>query len=309
MRRRVAAPAQSDRGAIAATVPWITAAVAFVILYWRPLVGTVGLWWTDPDAGHGLLLVPAAVFLAWRSGLDPDARGQAGAGAAVLIAAVVLRSLSALAAELFTMRLSAVLALCGILIYARGFGQLRRWWLPVALIVLSMPLPELLTDSLALPLQFRASRMGAALLNWRHVPAGVEGNVIVLGRRLADGTLQPATQLFVTEACSGLRSLAALLALGFLIGGIWLRTSWGRALLVIAAIPIAVVLNGVRVFLTGFAVFWIDESLGRGLMHYTEGWGMFVAALIVLSGVGWLLGRIEPARPARDRLVMARGGT
>ena len=125
--------------------------------------------------------------------------------------------------------------------------------------------------------------MGAGLLEWRQVPVVLSGNVIHL----------PGRSLFVTEACSGLRSITALLALGVLIGGIWLRTSWSRWVLVVAAIPVAMFLNGVRVFLTGFLVYYADPRLGEGFMHYTEGWALFLVAFAGLSAMGWLLSQAE----------------
>lgn len=292
--QRVALPAADGRE-LAAAAPWITAAVAFVILFWSPITGTANLWWNDPDSGHGLLLAPLAAFLAWRAGLSADRRAQPILGGVIITGAVILRYLSGLAAELFTMRLSVLGALFGIVVFTWGLAQLRQWWLPAVLLLLSMPLPELLIGTLSLPLQYRASELGAAMLDWRHVPAGLEGNIILLARPSPDGPVA-VTKLFVTEACSGLRSLSALLALGFLIGGLWLRTAWGKALLVLAAIPIAVFLNGVRIFLTGFAVYYIDEALGEGLLHYTEGWVMFMAAFLALGGVAWTVTRIERAR-------------
>jgi exosortase len=267
----------------AAVVPWLGAGAAFLLLFWSPIRGTVQLWLNDPDAGHGLLLAPVAILLAWRRGLRPERRAQPVWGALILVLAVVLRYLSGLAAELFTMRLSALGAIFGMVVFAWGLRQLASWWLPAVLLLLSVPLPEVLTGSLALPLQFRASRMGATLLAWRHVPVQLAGNVIHL----------PGHTLFVTEACSGLRSLSALLALGFLIGGLWLKTWWGRGALVVAAIPIAMVLNSVRIFLTGFTVYFIDADLGRGLMHYTEGWAMFLAAFAALGACAWLVSESE----------------
>ena len=273
-------------------LPRVVAAAAFLILFRSPVEGTLRLWLTDPDAGHGLLLAPLAFFLAWRQGLAGDRRAQPTLGAALLLGAVLLRYVSGLATELFSMRISAVGALFALVVFAWGLRQLARWWLPATLLVLAIPLPELLIGSLALPLQFRASRMGAALLEWRNVPVELAGNVIRL----------PGHTLFVTEACSGLRSLSALLALGFLIGGLWLRTVWARAALVLAAVPIAMLLNSVRIFLTGFAVYFIDPALGRGVMHYTEGWAMFVAAFAALGVTGLALAwgeRLLRRRPAR----------
>jgi exosortase len=201
----------------------------------------------------------------------------------MLLAAVLMRYAGGLATEQFTMRLSVLVACAGIVGFVLGARQLLHWWLPSLLLLLAIPLPEVVLGSLALPLQFRASEMGAAMLRWRHVPVELTCNVIHL----------PGHTLFVTEACSGLRSLASLLALGLLIGGLWLRTVPARVLLVALAIPIAVLLNGVRIFLTGFFVHYVDPRLADGLMHYTEGWVMFVVALALLAGVAWLMGRAE----------------
>jgi exosortase len=264
-------------------LPWLVAALAFAVLFKDIAANTVQVWWTDPDAGHGLLLVPVAAWLAWRRGRAPAASAQPIAGVVVILMAVMLRYLSGVAAELFTMRLSMVGVLLGVVVFVAGVRQVLHWWLPIALVILSVPLPALVLNTLALPLQFQASRLGAALLNARHVPAELAGNVIHL----------PGHTLFVTEACSGLRSLSALLALGVLVGGLWLRSPWARVLLVVLAIPVAMGLNGVRIFLTGFTVFFIDPALGEGLMHLTEGWVMFVTAFALLGGVAWVLVRAE----------------
>ena len=259
------------------------AAAAAAVLFARPATLLARDWWNDPEAGHGLLLAPLALWLAWQRGLAPDRRPQPWAGTVLLVAAVALRYVSGLAAELFTMRFSIILALAGLTIFAWGFGQLRRWWLPAALLVLSIPVPTLVTNALALPLQFKASSMGAALLEWRDVPVRLAGNVIQL----------PGRQLFVTEACSGLRSLTALLALGVLVGGLWLRSVPSRLVLLALAIPVAIAVNAVRVFMTGFLVYFVDPRFGEGFMHLTEGWLLFVVAFVILGAAAWIAATIE----------------
>jgi exosortase len=263
--------------------PVIGAAIAFGVLFYQPIVTLGRDWWNDPEAGHGLLLGPLAVFLAWRKGVAADARRQPGLGLAILIAAVLLRYLSGLAAELFTMRASLLGAAIGLVVFLGGFRQLLHWWLPTALLALSIPLPAVVLGSLALPLQLKASQLGAAMLELRHVPVQVTGNVLHL----------PGQSLFVTEACSGLRSLTALLALGVLIGGLWLRSVPGRALIVLAAIPVAMFLNGVRIFLTGFFSYFVSPALAEGIMHYSEGWAMFVVAFGILGLVSWATAAVE----------------
>jgi exosortase len=263
--------------------PALLTMLAFGLLFAKPFVGLAHDWWSDPEAGHGLLLFPVAVFLIWRRGWRPDAQPQPTLGLVLLAGAVLLRYLSGLAAELYTMRMSMVMAACALVVFAGGLRQLRAWWLPVTLVGLSVPLPAVVLGTLALPLQFKASQLGAWLLGARHVPVQLAGNVILL----------PGRSLFVTEACSGLRSLTALLSLGVLTGGLWLAGTWPRVILVAAAIPVAMVLNGVRVFLTGFLVYYVSPTWADGFMHYSEGWVIFVVAFGVLGALTWVLHRFE----------------
>jgi exosortase len=269
--------------------PAVTAGL-LALLFYAPMLSTARQWWDDPDAGHGLLLAPLALYLAWQRGLAPNARPQPVLGLTLLLGAVVLRFLSGLAAELFTMRLSMFGALLALTVFYLGARQILHWWLPVTLLLLSIPLPAVILGSIAVPLQFKASQIGASLLEWRHVPVFVDGNVIRI----------PGRDLFVTEACSGLRSLASLIALGVLIGGLWLRTPIGRIALVLLTIPVAIALNGIRVFLTGFLVFFVDPKLGEGFMHMTEGWIIFVVAFAILGAIAWGAAQLEQIwRPAR----------
>jgi exosortase len=264
-------------------VPHIATAIAFGFLFFQPFTSLVSDWWNSPEAGHGLLLAPVSVWLAYKAGIRPDVKGQAALGIVMLVVAIVVRCASGLAAELFTMRASMILAIMGLVVYAWGVRQLLHWWLPFTLAALSVPLPELITQALALPLQFKASQLGAALLRSRDMQVMLTGNVIRI----------PGHELFVTEACSGLRSLTALLSLAILMGALMLRTGVARVLLVLFAIPVAVIVNGIRVFLTGFLVYFVDPALGQGFMHTTEGWLLFIVSLSVLGGVVYCLSAIE----------------
>jgi exosortase len=141
----------------------------------------------------------------------------------------------------------------------------------------------LITQTLALPLQFRASRLGAALHEMRNVPVRLAGNVIQL----------PGRELFVTEACSGLRSLTALLSMGVLLGALVLKRPVTRVALLLLAVPVAIVVNGIRVFLTGFLVYYVSPAYGEGFMHITQGWLLFLVSLSILAGMAWIGGLAE----------------
>lgn len=271
----------------------ILTAVAFLVLFAQPLMNTARTWWTSPDAGHGLLLAPLAIVLAWRQGVHAEARPNAPLGLGLLSVAILTRWVAALAADAFMGRASMFLAIAALVIYVWGVRQVLVWWLPSTLLALSVPLPEIVLSSLALPLQLKASSMGASLLAMRGIPVQLDGNVIRL----------PGHDLFVTEACSGLRSLTALLSLGVLLGGMMLRHPLSRLAIVALAIPVAVVLNGIRVFLTGFLVAFVDPSLAEGFTHMTEGWLMFVVAFAILGVFTWVTVVIE--RRIRGRTANA----
>jgi exosortase len=272
------------------SLPVLATAALFAVLFARPMMLLARDWWNNPEAGHGLLLAPLAVWFAWKAGIAPDARPSRALGLALLVLAVLVRYVSDLAAELFTMRSSMLLAAVGLTIYYFGLRQILRWWLPFTLIALSIPLPELILSRVALPLQFTASKIGASLLAWRQIPVLLDGNVIRI----------PGHELFVAEACSGLRSLTALLSLGVLLGAVTLNSAWSRTALFLMAIPVAIMLNGFRIFMTGFLVLLVDPKLGEGFMHVTEGWLIFVIAFFLLGGIAWLLMALE-SRLSRGR--------
>ena len=278
-----------DLGEVRAPGFWVRAApvllalVAFAVLAAQPLALLVRDWWNDPEAGHGLLLAPLALWLGWRAGLLPARTPNPWLGLPLLGAGVLLRYAAGLASELFTLRFSVLVVAAGLVVCWYGWRQLLHWWLPFALLALSIPIPELVKSAAALPLQFQASEWGAILLDARHVPVRLSGNIIQI----------PGRNLFVTEACSGLRSLTALLSLGVLVGGLWLRHPASRALLVVSTIPVAVAINAVRVFLTGFLVYYVSPELGEGFMHMSEGWLMFVVAFGILGVIAWLFARVE----------------
>ena len=284
--RRAFEQARAEPGLL---LPLALGATVFVVLFYQPMTTLASDWWNDPDSGHGLLLAPAAIWLALRSGIDPKSGGQPWIGGPLLVGAVLLRYASELASELFIMRASMIGALGALTVFYLGTRQLLRWWLPFALLVLAIPLPELVTQALALPLQFKASQMGAALLEARQVPVLLNGNIIRL----------PGHELFVTEACSGLRSLTALASMGILIGALFLKSIAGRAILVLLAVPIAILVNGLRVFLTGFLVYYVNPGLGTGFLHLTEGWLLFLASLAGLAAAAAVIRLAESMRRRR----------
>jgi exosortase len=101
-----------------------------------------------------------------------------------------------------------------------------------------------------------------------------------------------STTLEVAEACSGLRSLLSLLALGTVYGYFSQEMMWKRWTLVVLSIPIAIIANAFRVSGTGILAHYFGEELAEGFYHTFEGWLVFLVAFILLFICGVILGRL-----------------
>ena len=260
----------------------------FFALFGPALVSLARDWALDEDYRHGFLLLPVAGYLAWQGWKGGSQRSSPGLGATVIVTAVVVFWMSSIAAEFFTLRSSALLAACGLVIYFYGVPQLRAWWLPVALVAFTIPLPAVVLNSLTLPLQLLASQVAVDLLHFRHVPATVAGNIIHL----------PGHDLFVAEACSGLRSLSALFGMTLLIGGTGLSRAWSRIALLLVAIPCALAANALRVFATGYLVYYLGPEAAEGVIHESAGIIVFLVSLAGIALVMLALRSVERPRSA-----------
>ena len=261
---------------------WVTAAL-FLACFAPVITGLVRAWITLPDAAHGILIAPVAVWLAWRAGPVADPRPARWAGSGIILVAVFANLFGRVAGVETIPRAAFLLALVGLTLWFWGWKQIIEWWLPFVLIALTIPLPESIIASMTLPLQEVAAKMGAAMLSWRHIPVLLSGNVIRL----------PGHTLFVSEACSGLRSLTALLSMAILVGALFLKYPVSRFLMVAVAVALAIFVNGIRIFMTGFLVFFVDPKLGEGFMHITEGYLLFLVSLSILASLTWLFLSVE----------------
>jgi exosortase len=262
----------------------------FLALFGPALLGLVQDWVREDDYRHGFLLLPVAAYLAWKSWKPNIQRRSPALGALTIVGAVLLFWMSTVAAEFFTMRFSALLALCGLVIYFLGPAQMRAWWLPVALLAFTIPLPAVVLNSLTLPLQLLASQVAVEMLQFRFVPATVAGNIIHL----------PGHDLFVAEACSGLRSLSALFGMTLLIGGTGLTRATSRIALLLLAIPCALAANALRVFVTGYLVYYFGPEAAEGALHESAGIIVFLVSLAAITLSMTILRHAERPRRAPD---------
>jgi exosortase len=152
---------------------------------------------------------------------------------------------------------------------------------------LMIPLPAIIFNQIAFPLQLLASRAGEMVISLAGIPVVREGNVLQL----------PSQTLEVAEACSGIRSLVSLIMLAIVLGHFTERRIGPRFLIALAAVPIAIVANAARVAGTGLASELVSPAAAEGFLHTFSGWLLFVVAFIGLVAVQRMLARALPSSP------------
>ena len=244
-------------------------------------------WGNVADYSHGFLVAPLALYFAWerrhelqRATIQPSWWGliPLALGSLTLI-------IGRLGVELTAMRVSFVLTLIGIQILLLGREIFRILAFPMLFLFFMVPLPQSFVNVVAFPLQLIAADFAVETLHLLHIPALREGNII----HLAD------TQLFVAEACAGLRSLMALGALAVVFAYFFRKNPIERIVIVASAIPIAILVNAFRVALTGYLAHHIGSATAHGLIHQTEGIFTFGLAFGLLLVEAWLLSRFWPS--------------
>jgi exosortase len=263
---------------VAASVAWLYAAT---------LQGLVVEWLSSADASYGIVLTAVALVVVWHRraefarACDPGA--DAIPGAAALLGGLCFYLVGQLAADVFLTRISFVIVLTGAIWFLAGGRAVRSIAAPLAFLLMAIPLPALIVNAVTLPLQLVASRIGEKTLVAAGVSVFRDGNLLEL----------PSTTLEVADACSGLRSIVSLTAIAGLLA--WTEPSWpGRIAIVAAGLPIAIVMNGLRIAGTGLACEFWGARAASDPWHTISGWLTFVVSVAVLV-------RFQRALPTKAR--------
>ena len=289
----------------------ISAAVVFAYAF--VLLKLSRDWWNDQNYSHGLLIPFIIGYILWTqreklARVQPKPSTLWG-GATVVMALAALWAGTA-GAELFIQRMSLVLILAGTVIYFWGFRLLRMLFVPLILLVLAIPIPAIIFNKIAFPLQLFASRFAVWSMGLLDIPVLRQGNIIEL---LPLGARE-TKKLEVVEACSGIRSLMTLVTLAVVFayfthpakkdgdgptGGTFdsLKSYafWRSMLIVLSAVPIAILTNALRVSGTGVLARYYGTEVADSFFHSFSGWVIYIVAFFLLLGFAWILDRFRPA--------------
>jgi exosortase len=269
----------------AVTSAGVTSALAFWIF--APVLYYMVLHWSQAgDYSHGFLVAPLAVYFAWeqRAKLRKAAINPSWWGLVPLLLGALALAIGRLGVELMAMRVAFVLTFIGLQLLLLGRDICRILAFPLLFLFMMVPLPQSLVNIVAFPLQLVAADFAVEALHLLHIPALREGNIIHLANM----------PLFVAEACSGLRSLMALSTLSVVFAYFFRKNLLERLIIVVSAIPIAILVNSFRVALTGYLAHRFGSAAAEGVIHQTEGFFTFGLAFALLLAEASLLKAFWP---------------
>lgn len=279
------------------TAFWIQAGLLILltgVLYYRIVPNLIAEWWTNPNYSHGFLVPLFSAFVVWqnRKRLSAIPIEPSWLGLAAVAGSLGILIVGQLGAEFFLTRASLLFLLGGLVIYFLGWRHFRASLFPWVFLFFMIPIPVIIFNQIAFPLQFMAARMASDLLSLLGIPVLRDGNIIQL----------PVMSLEVAEACSGIRSLMSLGALAVIYGYFMETRNLPRILLALSAIPIAVIANAFRIVGTGLMGSYWSPDKAEGFFHEFSGWVIFVISLGLLLLVHGVIRWCTP------RLTRSKGG-
>jgi len=288
-------PGVSDQGLINTRLWALTATLLALCLAYTPNFSYLSSTWSDNvNYSHGWLVIPIALVIAWQrlSGSKPET-----VSIAITTSWLGWCSLGiVLAARAFAyernwqwIETATMLPAIVCLVWTfGGWPLLRRVWPATAFLVFMFPLPSLVNEMIALPLQQIAATGSCFLLQFSGLRAIQEGNTINLTT-----SHEVKERLDVALACNGLSMLMTLAATMTATIVLIPLPKWKRIVLLISVVPIALLTNMARIVTTGWCYYLIEGATAKEWAHDVSGWMMMPLALALvgleLAILAWLV--------------------
>lgn len=240
--------------------------------------------WRQPGFSHGFIIPIVSIYLFWRlrHELVPRPRDGQWVGAALVVVALIVGILGNLVSFYVVIDIAIIMGLAGLAVASLGIRNSLRLWMPILLLLLIIPLPDYLMFRMSRELQLIASHIAAGLIQLTGMSVFVEANIIDLG----------LYQLHVADACSGLRYIFSLFSFGALIGYLYQGPTWKRITILFSTIPIAIMMNSIRIAMVAWLFNIYGISPGETFLHYFQGWVVFALCLLLLFAEVCILSKI-----------------
>jgi len=276
------------RGAVCVTL----LAIALLWSYWPTVASLARDWRRDANYSVGQLVPLAALYLVWRNrrALHECTLTTCWWGAGVIIVAQVARAFGLTLLYESAERYSLVLTVAGVVLLVAGWQVFRRVFWVLVFLLLLVPLPGRIHNTISGPLQTQATIGAVFLLELLGMAVMREGNVIVVNG---------SVPLAVAEACSGLRMLTAFIVVGSALAYLVRRPSWQKVVLVLSTIPIAIMCNLVRLVITTELFVRISSQAAERFFHDFAGLTMMPMAIGLMLVELWVLAcLVAPSKQA-----------
>lgn len=249
---------------------------------WQSLIG---VWSQSDDYSHAFLILPISTYLVWekRERLAKLPLTSSWHGLILVFCSFLLFLFSYFAGVTTLSSFALVLTIIGIVLGLTGREITKELIFPLLFLFLMIPIPSQVYYAATTPLQLLVTKVSVFFASLLDVPLYREGNVIHLPNR----TLQ------VVAACSGMRSMISLVTLSLVFGYLSLQNNSLRSILVISALPVAVVINIIRVMAMILAFYYYDYDLTEGSPHTYLGLFVFVLAMLLIVLIQKILSRLE----------------
>ena len=299
-------PAGWDLGGVLAWWWALGAAAVVLALAYLPNLLELGRTWSNDDNyQHGFLVIPIALFILWRRlaeiPWEPDsALGTAPWWGWGLLATALVARAVAYERSLYWVESATVLpAIIGLAWAFGGWPLLRRAWPAILFLVFMLPLPAAVNGLIALPLQRIAATGSYRFLQLTGFWVVQEGNILYLTTPFGTRPLD------VALACSGLKMLMTLAATVTATIMLLPLPVWKRVVLLVSAVPIALISNITRIVTTGWCYYYIEGETGQHWAHDISGWIMMPLALVLvgleLQILSWLVPEATAAEEEERR--------
>ena len=271
-------------------------------IFWIGFV-SLGQAWATPEYSHGPLIPVISLYLFMRElrnsempALEVTDRWP---GVLVIVFALLIAVFGNLTRIADIVTYSMIIWTGGVVLTVFGWKRGIKHQLPVIHLVFMLPLPQILYWKLTIFLQGVSSELGVWFVSLAGVSVYLEGNVIDLG----------VFKLQVAEACSGLRYLFPILSFSYLFAILYRGPMWHKAVLLLAAAPLTVFMNSVRIGIVGIVVNSYGIEHAEGFMHFFEGWIIFISCIVILFAMAVALQRLtKDPKPLSEAIDLDTNG-
>lgn len=286
-------PLKSEKYSVINILLGLLLLLLIVALYFPALREIALICWNDDDYSHGLILPLVMCYMWWDrqeeilNELNRDKQSHSKFKIFIfitlLLAGLIILALGTASQLSFFSWVSFFPVIIAIIGLCFSSTVLKFFYGPFLLLFMAKPLPDSIVVRIFWPLQVLAAKIAAFTLDILQVPVYISGNVIEI----------PNMKLMVEEACSGMRSVMALLTLSFIMIFFSSLNLLGKLSLVFSSLLLAIALNVFRVSLTGVLAHFYDPDAATGFFHEFSGLLVFIVGLPILFSIATFLSKLK----------------